>query len=229
MKIITVLLFITGIIGIQNTKAQTTVSDSARIIRTAKRNARNFKLSKELRKKFKDDNFPSSSDYFKPTIANASDQALLNDSLYVQNFRDAAFYNTVNGRTPPGLHDMLASHLPGRQGTEPKYTGGVQQIAKNDARHFKLKRDILKKFRAEHLPNTSDYFKPTAYYTSDAAMLNDSAYVKAFREAAFYKAIAQKDHSGGKGYIIAGSITLGVALIVTTIILITRIVVLNFH
>ena len=202
---------------------------TSRIIRTAKRNARSFKMSKDLRKKFKDDNFPSSSDYFKPTIANASDPALLNDSLYVQNFRDAAFYNTVNERTPPDFKDILIPHHPGGSSTEPKYTAGVQQIAKNDARHLKLKKDILKKFRAEHLPNTSDYFKPTAYYTSDAAMLNDSAYVKAFRGAAFYKAMEQKDHSGGKGYIIAGSITLGIAAIITVIILISRTLVFNFH
>jgi hypothetical protein len=229
MKIITLLLFIASLIGIQNTRAQTTVTDSAKIIRTAKKNARSFKLTKDLRKKFKADNFPSSSDYFKPTITNVNDPTLLNDSLYVQNFRDAAFYNTVNDRTPPDIHDILIRRLPGQQGTEPKYTSGVAQAAKNDARHFKLKRDILKKFKTEHLPNTSDYFKPDAYYAQDATMLNDSAYVKAFRQAAFYKAVEQKDHSGGKVYIIAGSIIVGVALIVTAIVIALNATFSNFH
>jgi hypothetical protein len=210
----TLLLLLVGLAAIQNINAQATVRDSASVMRKAKLNARTFKLSRELQQKFKESNFPSSSDYFKPTIAYTSNADLLNDSLYVQSFRDAAFYNTVNSRAPRSFCDFLPSRppRPGVEATEPEYTGGVGEIAQKDARRFALSGDEMKKFRDEHLPNTSDYFKPNPNYTKDFVLLKDSGYVKAFRQAAFYNTLHQKD--GVKiGLIVAGSITVFVTLL----------------
>ena len=87
------------------------------------------------------------------------------------------------------------------------------RIAKKDARHFKLSKDELKIFKAENLPNTSDYLKPNRDYTSDPAMLDDSAYVKAFRAVAFNKALSQEEHPNRKGFLIAGGVTVTVVVV----------------
>jgi hypothetical protein len=207
MKFITLFLFILSFAGIQNGSAQATITDSSKIARTAKHNAIFFKLNQDLQKKFRENNFPSSSDYFKPNIANVSSPDLLNDSVYVQSFRYAAFYNTVNERKPPGIRDISTTRSSGIEAAESKYTHGVGQTAKKDARHFRLPKNGRKKLREETLPNTSDYFKPDLHYASNPALLNDSAYVNAFREIAFYKAINKMNHSPGKVILVAGCIS----------------------
>jgi len=62
--------------------------------------------------------------------------------------------------------------------------------AKKDARFFKLKKSEMKRFNSEYFPATSDYFNPTAK-TSAPALLNDSVYVRSYRNTAFYNALHQ--------------------------------------
>jgi hypothetical protein len=69
--------------------AYTTVADL-----TAQKDAKNFTLTKDMKKKFEENPFPPTSDYFKPTPENASDPALVTDSAYVKTFRFEAFYKT---------------------------------------------------------------------------------------------------------------------------------------
>jgi hypothetical protein len=67
----------------------------------------------------------------------------------------------------------------------------VVRIARRDANSFRLKKDILQKFYTEHFPVTSDYFKPAVSGVSNAALLNDSLYVKTYRTTAFCNTINQ--------------------------------------
>lgn len=60
------------------------------------------------------------------------------------------------------------------------------KLARADARKFRLQDDVWKTHK-RRLPVTSDYFKPTQTSTGNMALLTDSIYVKAYREAAFKK------------------------------------------
>ena len=178
--IFTLLAFVT----LRHPYAQAAHYDSVKIKRTARRDARKFNLNRDDQKKFRTENFPSMSDHFKPTTAAASNPELLHDSLYVQTYRDMAFYN-IAIRMKPSVVDIL-KRPPGRGFYEPSYANGIEKKAGKDARHFELDRATMKKFKAWHFSSSSDYFKPTANYASDASLLTDSTYVKAFRLAAFY-------------------------------------------
>ena len=85
------------------------------------------------------------------------------------------------------------------------------EIANADAKNFKLDGNAMGQFRARHFPNTSDHFKPTALMVSDTSLLKDSAYVKAFKMAAYQKTLHRR--TTGHHVLIAGSI-LVVALLV---------------
>lgn len=61
----------------------------------------------------------------------------------------------------------------------------VINIAKADAKNFKLNDADFQRFRKTGRNPNSDYFKPAA--TSNSVLLNDSTYVKAYREMAFKK------------------------------------------
>ncbi len=204
MKLILATVLIV-VVTLNHASAQTTPEDSARIIRWATRDARTFRLNTADLKKFRAENFPSMSDHFKPTAASTSRAQLLNDSLYVQTFRDAAFYNTINRRRP-SLHDILVLRRPGQAGYEPDYSRPTEKTAKKDAGEFWLNDKLFEKFTDGHFPNTSDYFKPTAAYTHDARLLGDSSYVKAFRTAAFYQTLNRPPHPGRTALIVGGSI-----------------------
>jgi len=75
-----------------NSYSQTMNSDSLKML--AIKDAGKFKLEKERLEKFKKHRSDASSDYFKPTAAEASSSALLNDSTYVKTFRETAYKNT---------------------------------------------------------------------------------------------------------------------------------------
>jgi hypothetical protein len=60
------------------------------------------------------------------------------------------------------------------------------KLARADARKFRLQDDVWKAHK-RRLPVTSDYFKPTQSSTGNMALLTDSIYVKAYREAALKK------------------------------------------
>jgi len=186
MKVFTTFIVL-AVITLNHAFAQSAHYDSVKIKRTARREARKFRLNSDDRKKFRAQNFPGMSDHFKPTAATASNPDLLHDSLYVQTYRDMAFYNTAI-RLQPSVREML-THPPGRGYYEPHYSSSIEKKAGKDARHFELDKATMKKFKAWHFSSTSDYFKPTANYASDASLLTDSTYVRAFRLAAFYQVV----------------------------------------
>jgi len=97
---------------------------------------------------------------------------------------------------------------------EPEYPAGAAEIAQQDAKQFRLSANEMEKFKTEQLANTSDYFKPNSNYASNPALLNDSVYAKAFRQAAFYQALTQKDHSPKMVIIIIGAGTVAAGLLI---------------
>ena len=75
-----------------NSYSQTMNPDSLKTL--AIKDAGKFKLEKERLEKFKKHRSDASSDFFKPTTADASSATLLNDSIYVKTFREAAYKKT---------------------------------------------------------------------------------------------------------------------------------------
>ena len=78
-------------------RAQTTATDS--LVRIAQADAKNFRLNDADFKKFRKNRGNSGSDYFKPQAANVSNTALLNDSVYVMAYRQAAYAKTRHRHT----------------------------------------------------------------------------------------------------------------------------------
>ncbi|WP_421942804.1 hypothetical protein [Pedobacter sp.] len=76
---------------------------------------------------------------------------------------------------------LAASTQTFSQSTHPD---SVKETAIMDAEKFKLNEANLKRFKSERSKHTSDFFKPTSSTASNASLLNDSVYVKAFRQAA---------------------------------------------
>jgi len=216
MKLFTAMLFAVLLCTLKST-AQNKAADLETLTNKARFDARRFRRDKTQLSKFKTFNFPTSSDYFKPRALSVSDSTLLRDSVFVNAYRTAAFYNTVNMRWHPGFKDMLNRPKPGHEFLEPTFDSGNQKLAYDDAANFRLSADRYHEFKQETVPNTSDYFKPSAAFTPNAALLSDSAYTAAFRQAAFYKALKQKDgrHALGVVAIVVG----GVAVLLTAFIL----------
>jgi hypothetical protein len=206
MKIIKTLLLAAAVIVLQNAKAQTAAADSANTVSAAKWDARRFRLSSEDYKKFSIEHFAPGSDYFKPDKRTTSNPAMLNDSLYVQTFKTAAFYIALDQRTLPTLREVaLPRHGVGLSLT--RYSQPVQQAAQKDARSFSLTKDLLIKFKAAPFATTSDYFKPGTQTTSNPALLSDSTYVETFRFEAFNKTYHQRIDPVGHALLIGGGIT----------------------
>ena len=90
-------------------------------------------------------------------------------------------------------------------------------IAKADAKNFMLNKADLKKFRKLGPGRrNSDYFKPLAANVSTPGLLQDSAYVKAYRHTAFIK--TRKRHTAGHYILIIGSAVTGVLLLTVIIV-----------
>lgn len=60
------------------------------------------------------------------------------------------------------------------------------KAAQADAKTYRLDNATWKKYKRK-LPATSDHFKPTEANQKNRAVLSDSIYVKAYRQAAFKK------------------------------------------
>ncbi|OKS89562.1 hypothetical protein [Mucilaginibacter polytrichastri] len=69
----------------------------------------------------------------------------------------------------------------------------------------------------KHIDYTSDYFKPNNVTTRDTALLRDSIYVKAFRDAAYQRTTARR--TAGHYIAIFGGVAAGVALIIGFVII----------
>lgn len=217
MKLIAIILL--AIISVHHAAAQTTPADSVQIARLANHDAGSFKLNPDDRKKFKVKSFPRRSDYFKPTAVYTSNPAMLNDSLYVQTFRDAAFSNTVKAR-PGSFRDRLIALHPQAPDNNPppRFADGIEKIAKKDAESFHMDNARFKQFTDSHFPMTSDYFKPAVANVPDASLLNDSSYVRAYRTAAYYYTLRRPAHVGRTLAIVFGSIGVGLVLFVALLV-----------
>jgi len=94
------LLFSTLLIFFISTKlpAQTVHKDSIENI--AVKDVKSlFKLKNPQLHNFRKYRYTSSSDYFKPSELNVSNGSLLKDSVYVNSYRTAAYYQTKKRRT----------------------------------------------------------------------------------------------------------------------------------
>ena len=68
----------------------------------------------------------------------------------------------------------------------------LTQLVNADVKSFKLNKADFKIFRKDRSKKYSDWFKPVKGNVSDTALLADSAYVKAFRNAAYYKTLKRR-------------------------------------
>jgi len=93
----------------------------------------------------------------------------------------------------------------------------VTKAARIDAKNFRLDDAIWKTYRHK-LPATSDYFKPDASKVKDTTLLSDSAYVDAYRLAAFKR--NKHRHTPWHYVLVGGSIAVGVAIVAVAGILI---------
>ncbi|MBS1527441.1 MAG: hypothetical protein JST19_17470 [Bacteroidetes bacterium] len=87
----------------------------------------------------------------------------------------------------------------------------ITKIARADAKNFRLNKQDFKKFRKDRRNANSDYFKPARANVSNAALLGDSVYVKAYRAAAYAK--TRHRHTTGH-YVLLGGIALTVVALV---------------
>lgn len=88
----------------------------------------------------------------------------------------------------------------------------IKAIAERDASTFKLKQRDYKRFIKARTDSLSDLFKPNVKYTSDTALLADSAYNSAFRSVA-YRLTANRFRANrhGAGYL--GAMAAGIIAI----------------
>jgi hypothetical protein len=92
----------------------------------------------------------------------------------------------------------------------------MAERANTDVKGFKLDANTFKQFKARHFAYTSDHFKPTGSIASDTSLLKDSAYVKAFKMAAYKKTLHRR--TTGHYVLIVGSIVVVVGLIFAAIV-----------
>jgi len=203
----------------QNVKAQKTHEDSTEVINAARRYSLRFRLNNKNFKKFQTEHFPATSDYFSPD-SRRTPKVLLADSLFVKTYRLLAFDNVLDQRSFPTLHNLLYRG-PGVGPTV--YSGPDQQTAQKDAQRFSLSKAMLIRFKAEHFPAASDYFKPDAANSSDPALLNDSVYVQTFRFEAYSKSYHQRAHPTGHALLIGGIAAVGTTLIILLAVSLSRV------
>jgi hypothetical protein len=91
-------------------------------------------------------------------------------------------------------------------------TDSLVRIARADAKNFRLNDADFKQFRKNRHNSGSDYFKPVAANVSNSALLNDSAYVMAYRQAAYAK--TRHRHTAGH-YVLWGGAALAVVVLVS--------------
>src|SRR4051794_13960253 len=75
----------------------------------------------------------------------------------------------------------LASAVSGQQQA---HRDSLVRAARADAKNFRLDDAVWKKYK-HTLPNSSDYFRPSEADVKTTALLSDSVYVDAYRQAAF--------------------------------------------
>ena len=78
----------------------------------------------------------------------------------------------------------------------------IKKTAIKDARKFKLSKTDFANFRKTKPTKSSDLFKPKLENASQFSLLSDSAYVNAYRDAAYFK--TQKRKTVGHHFLIWG-------------------------
>jgi hypothetical protein len=87
------------------------------------------------------------------------------------------------------------------------------KTARTDVRkYFKLSDEKMKVFRKNRGNSTSDFFKPSQESVSDPALLQDSVYVKAYRESAYNNTTLRK--TAGHYFLLTGIGFVGAAAVV---------------
>jgi hypothetical protein len=81
----------------------------------------------------------------------------------------------------------------------------IIEAAKMDGRRLRLSAIQREKFIADKKNSNSDLFKPRIGIVSDATLINDSVYVKAFRATAYKKAYRYRKRTTGH-YVLVGGI-----------------------
>jgi len=92
----------------------------------------------------------------------------------------------------------------------------IDEIARQDARHFKLARGHRKHLWKNLNNPTSDYFKPVNQYTSDSTLLKDSFYVKYYRYYAGHRVRYRRNMK--TVLIVVPATTIGLAALITILI-----------
>lgn len=87
-------------------------------------------------------------------------------------------------------------------------------IAQKDAKALKLSKTDVKVFRSDRTNFNNDFFEPNKLTTPDTALLHDSAYVKAFRMAAYKR---YKHKRTAAHYAIVGEVFLASAVVILLI------------
>jgi hypothetical protein len=93
----------------------------------------------------------------------------------------------------------------------------IKKAARLDAKTFRLNDIVWKKYRRS-LPYTSDYFKPQASAVSIPALLNDSAYVDAYRHEAVKQ--NKKRRTPLHFMVVGAGITAGALILFATVVII---------
>ena len=186
--------------------------DSTEVINAGRRYGAAFRLRNKDLKKFHEEHFAPTSDYFKPD--RRIPKVLTSDSLFVKTYKAVAYDRALDQQSFPGFQGLLPpNHLrPGE--SQYVYTTPVQQAAQNDAQKFSLDKAMLIRFKAKHFPANSDYFNPTPAYATDPAMLKDSSYVQTFKFEAYNRAYHQRENPTAHGILIGGIVAAGTTLIV---------------
>ncbi len=222
MKKAFLLLFIVSISFTQVVKAQKKTSeDSLEVINAAHRYASGFRLRRKDLAKFKQEHFLPTSDYFKPDRRIPA--ALTNDSLFVKTYRAKAYDVALDQQDFPGFPSLLPPNHnpPGPPLTA--YNTPSQQAAQSDAKNFSFSKAMLTRFKTEHFPETSDYFKPSSATGSSPAMLADSSYVQTFRYEAYNHVYHQRVNPTGHGILIGSITAVGTAIIVIISVALSRV------
>jgi hypothetical protein len=91
----------------------------------------------------------------------------------------------------------------------PSKNDTIANAAKWNAKHFSLSDSLWKQNKHHRFPITSDYFKPACANVTNIALLNDSAYVQAFRYYAFKQ--NKRRRTAGHHILVGVEIAAGIA------------------
>ena len=86
-------------------------------------------------------------------------------------------------------------------------------MANTDGRRLRLSPAQREKFNADKKNAGSDLFKPTLVTVSDTMKLRDSVYAKAFRTAAYQKALKYRKRTAGHYILVSGIVVVSAALV----------------